>query len=161
MGDIEVRIPVELTAAMVIRAGVITDEARVLELAHELHAIIAKFVELRRAEKRRLAEHPKGPDGEDNPDAEPVVPEEARGPDALEIADFTLAAWRQALASTVGLTDDAPDCHEAGWISEELATITPLEDADDLFLRWIMIGDAVTGSKCAADIMAIQGKGVQ
>ena len=58
MNDIDVKIPIELTAAMIVRAGVIKDEARAGELAVELHDIVARCVELFRADKRRLCGSP-------------------------------------------------------------------------------------------------------
>jgi hypothetical protein len=90
MADITVTIPVELTQSMIIRAGVITDEARALELAVELHD--AECVKLFRAEKTRLVEHL-----DDGESGETVVLEDLREHNALEIADFTLAVWRSAL----------------------------------------------------------------
>jgi hypothetical protein len=137
--DIIVRIPPELTAAMIIRAGVIADEARALELATELHEIVPKLLALWLAEKRRLVELP------DDPDEEPTVLEQARKPNALEIADFTLAVWRQAVRNSKDDGPDSPDRAEAGWISEELACL----GADDLYLRWLMIGDIVTDGHVA------------
>jgi hypothetical protein len=124
MSDIQISIPVELTAAMIIRAGAIINETRALELATELHEIVAECVRLFRADK------------------------DGHTPDALQIADFTLACWRQALVSNAG-QDDTSDCHEAEWISVELAEICD----DDLFLRWMMIGDIVTGSDVANMMM--------
>jgi hypothetical protein len=112
---IQVSIPVELTAAMVIRAGVIKDEARARDLAVELHDVVAKCVELYWAQ---------------------------RAPNALEIADFTLAVWQWALVSNSSPSDGS----QAGWISETLAALTLNVDDDDLYLRWLMIGDVVTGS---------------
>ena len=66
--DIEIKIPVELTAAMIIRAGVITDEARAKELAVELHDIVAESVKLYRADRRRTVKLP-----DDDPEQELVV----------------------------------------------------------------------------------------
>jgi hypothetical protein len=102
---------------MVIRGGVITSEARAEELARELHEIVAACVKLYRAN---------------------------HSPDALQLADFTLACWRQALVSTTGQTDTS-DCHEAMWVTDELVGISH----DDLYLRWLMIHDLVTGSDVA------------
>jgi hypothetical protein len=132
-------IPVELTAAMVMRAGVITNEKRARELAEELHEIVAACVELFRADKRRFVRLP------DDPEQEPTVLEDLRGPNALEIADFTLAAWRQALVLGDGNT---PDGAEAEWISVLLAGLCD----EDLYLRWLMIGDIVT-SRDVADLL--------
>jgi hypothetical protein len=129
--DIVVRIPVELTAAMIIRAGVIKNEARARELAIELHEIVAEAVKLYRAEKIRLVDLPCDPEGE------PTVLEERRPHNALEVADFTLACWRQALVSTGAMDEDSPDAAEGAWISETLAAITPLRDpAPDRRPRW-------------------------
>jgi hypothetical protein len=133
--NIVVTIPVELTRAMIISAGVITDEARALELATELHDVVAEVMKLYRARKRRLVEYS---DPECEP-TEPVVLEEARYPNALEIADFTLAVWRQALGRP------GQDEAEAEWISVELAALVD----DDLYLRWLMLGDVITGSDVA------------
>jgi hypothetical protein len=120
---IVVSIPTELTAAMIIRAGVIKSEARAENLAHELHEIVAGFRELYLAERSELS--------------------------PLEIADFTLAVWRQALVNSRG-DDDTADAHEAGWISETLAA---LDDGGDLYLRWLTIGDVVTGGDVATMMM--------
>jgi hypothetical protein len=140
--NIEISIPLELTAAMVIRAGIIKNEARALELATELHEIVARCVELFRVDKRRLVELP----DDDDPDGEPVELESLREPNALEVADFTLAVWRQALTSNCD--DDSSDAHEAEWISDRLAGLNG-DGADDLYFRWLMIGDIVTGSDVA------------
>jgi hypothetical protein len=143
---ITVTIPVELTRSMIIRAGVIGDEARALELAIELHEVVARCVELYRADKTRLVEFPN-----EDFNAEPVELEPLREHNALEIADFTLAVWRQALVSPCE-ENDSPDAHEAAWISELLAGLCCDKD-DDLYLRWLMIGDAVTGSDVADMLM--------
>jgi hypothetical protein len=89
-----------------------------------------------RAQERRLVEHPEDLDGEI------TVLKEARLPNALEIADFQLATWLVALGGSTGL-DNPSDTHigEAGWIATELAGLCD----DDLFDRWMMIGDIVTG----------------
>jgi hypothetical protein len=146
---ITVTIPVELTAAMIIRGGVVTDEALALSLAEELHDVVAKYVKLRLADKRRLVEYPKGRDGEDDPEAGPIELEPSRGPNALEIADFTLAAWRQAMTGFQVTTGRqvSPDGEEGRWISEELAALS-LGD-DSLWLRWCSVCDSVTGSELA------------
>jgi hypothetical protein len=138
MGDITVTIPAELTQAMVIRRGVIKDERRALELALELHEVIAACVKLYRADKRRLVKLP----DDDDPNEEPTVLEDLREPNALEVADFTLAVWRQALVSG---RSDAADGEEAAWISETLATLCD----EDLYLRWIKLADVVCGSDVA------------
>jgi hypothetical protein len=138
--DITVTIPVELTAAMIIRAGKIGDEARALVIAKELHEIVARCVELFRAERPDIVER-----ADDDP-GKFVTVEKAHERTALEIADFTLACWRQALVSTANQGDDTPDAHEAAWISVYLAGLLD----DDLFLRWIMLADVVTGSDCAS-----------
>jgi hypothetical protein len=145
MSDISITIPVELTQSMIIRAGRIADEKRALALAHELHDVVLKCVQLFRARKRRLVEHPKGPDGEDDPDAEPIELEEAREPNPLELADFTLACWRQALVGGEVSSDDG----EGRWIAEELASLLPVGDPDQLFVRWEIVCDLVTGSDLA------------
>jgi hypothetical protein len=140
MTTINITISVELTQLRIIRAGVITDEARALELARELHEIIAQCVELYRAEKIRPVKFL-----DDDPDAEPVELEPLRPTNALEIADFTLALWRCALTSDDG--------DEACWANETLSGITPLNDDKELYLRWMMISDIVTG----ADIGSLFG----
>jgi hypothetical protein len=76
---IVVAIPVELTQAMIIRRGKVEDEKRARELAHELHDVVARVMELFRAQERRLVEHPEDPDGEI------TVLEEARLPNALVV----------------------------------------------------------------------------
>jgi hypothetical protein len=43
MSDMELKFPLALTAARIIRAGVIEDEAVALKLAHELHDIVATY----------------------------------------------------------------------------------------------------------------------
>jgi hypothetical protein len=130
MADIEVKIPVELTQSMIIRCGLITDETRARALAEELHEVVLAFTKLRLADKRRLVELPSDEDLEQDPDAEPVELESLRGPNALEIADFVLATWRQAMIGG----DVNPDGEEGAWISEELAALT-LGD-DRLWPRW-------------------------
>jgi hypothetical protein len=147
--DIKVSIPAELTAAMIIRAGVIKDEARALEIAHELHAVVAQCVKLRLAEKRSLVELPSDEELERDPEAEPVELEPARGPNALEIADFTLACWKQAMVGyqiTTG-RQVTPDGEEGAWISEELAALTL--GHDPLYRRWCAVCNAITGSDLA------------
>jgi hypothetical protein len=139
MSDINICIPVELTAAMILRAGVVKDEARALALANELHDVVNKFTKLRLAEKRSVVEHPEDAVG----DAEPVEIEPPRGPNAREIAGFTLAAWRNAM--TGGPTE--PDEGEAQWISEELAALSIGDD--NLYLRWLNVCDNATGSDLA------------
>jgi hypothetical protein len=138
MSDITVTIPVELTQAMIMRGGVVEDEARAHELAIELHEVVAELVKLYRAEKTRVVEIP---EGEDDP-AKFVELEPSRTPNALEIADFTLAVWQQALPS-----DDEQD----EWISVKLAALCDKDE--DLFLRWTTIGDVVTGSDLASILM--------
>jgi hypothetical protein len=118
MADITVTIPVELTQAMIIRSGVIKDEARALELAIELHDVVAACVKLFLAKSK---------------------------PSPLELADFALAVWRQALVSQDGTSDG----EEGAWTSEILGSICD----DDLYLRWIMLGDVVTGSDVATILM--------
>jgi hypothetical protein len=138
MADISVTIPIELTQAMVIRGGVIRNEARALEFANELHEIVAELVKPYRASKTRLVKL-----DDNDPDAEPTVLEELREPNALELADFTLAVWRQAL---VDGRSDTPDSEEAAWISVKLTAICD----DDLYWRWIRLGDVITGSDVAS-----------
>jgi hypothetical protein len=75
---------------------------------------------------------------------------ETYGLSPLSVADLTLAVWRQALVSG---QDDTPDGDEAEWISENLAGFGD----HDLFLRWLMIGDVVTGSGAAATMMMMEG----
>jgi hypothetical protein len=118
--DIVVRIPPELTAAMIIRAGVITNETRALELATELHEVVSQCVALWISSERK--------------------------PGPLEIADFSLAVWRQAIRNGRGDAPDGPDQAEAAWISETLAELCD----NDSFLRWLMLGDVITGRDAAS-----------
>jgi hypothetical protein len=136
--DIVVRIPVELTRSMIIRAGVIADEARALELATEVHEVVAACAALYAASEFRVIE-----------DLDEVFLPECdkrpkRKPNALETADFTLAVWRQTLVNSSGQNDDTPDAAEAEWISELLAGLCD----HDLYLRWIRLGDVIT--ECSA-----------
>jgi hypothetical protein len=134
MTNIEISIPVELTAAMVIRAGIITSEAHAAELAAELHDLIPEIVAAWAAHQGRFG-HP---------------------PTPLEIADFQLACWRQALVNASGLDGDSPDSAEAEWISVEIAALTA-DDGGDLFLRWLVLGDIVTGSDVSDIIRGAEG----
>jgi hypothetical protein len=119
---------------------VITSERRAAELAREqLHEITPKLLALRLAEKRCLVELP------DDPDEAPNVLEEDHKPDALEIADFTLAVWRQALVWNKHL--DNLDAAEAEWVSVELASLASDPEGDKLYLRWLKVSDAVTGQR--------------
>jgi hypothetical protein len=70
MSDITISISTELTRLMILRCCSIKDRTRALELAIELHDIIAKCVELFRAKRK---------------------------PGAVAIADFALAVWQQTL----------------------------------------------------------------
>jgi hypothetical protein len=143
MSNINVSIPAELTQSMIIRGCKIADETLALELALELHDVIGKVTALRLADRRTLVEHPKGPDGKDDPNAEPIVLEPERGPNALEVADFQLAAWLVAL----GIGRDG----DGAWVSEELAGLTPIDDPDQLFERWMAVADAIEGADDGAD----------
>jgi hypothetical protein len=157
---IQISIPIELTAAMVIRAEVIKDEARAKELAIELHEIVAKATELYSARVTKLVATP-----EDHDDNKPliladksqidelVVLEEEHRTTPLELADFQLACWRTALVSTDGLPEDASDCEEAKWISEVLAGLVEAGD-DSLYWRWRELGDIITGSDLVASFEA-------
>jgi hypothetical protein len=136
MSEIVVRIPVELTQAMILRGGVIKDEARALELAVELHETVAEVMNLHRADRPRLVEFPNG-----DYNAEPVVLEERHEPTALEIAEFTLESWRRALP----FNEEEED---GGWISVELAGLC----GDDLYRRWLTIGDHAIGSDVASTL---------
>jgi hypothetical protein len=70
----------------------------------------------------------------------------------LEVADFSLAIWRSALVNSQG---DTRDGDEAAWASETLAAICD----EDLFLRWILVGDVVTGSDVGEMAMSMEGGG--
>jgi hypothetical protein len=111
---IVLEIPLELTAAMVVQAGVVKDETRPRDLASELHEIVAGF-------RRLFAADPHVSAGE------------------LILADLVLATWRQAL---VVAQSDTPDSDEAEWISVHLAFMGD----DNLYLRWLAVCVAVTGS---------------
>jgi hypothetical protein len=120
MSDIIISIPVELTCATILRGGVVEDSSRALELAEQLHEVVAACAE------RYIAE---------------------RKPDALELADFLLAVWRQSLVWAQ--QRDTPDGEEAMWISELLESLFHDDDANEVYLRWLQVGDLVTGSDVA------------
>jgi hypothetical protein len=150
MPDILVSIPVELTQSMIIRAGVIDDEARALELATELHEVVAEVTKLYRVYKSRIVKFRDDDelaklDPSHAPDDELVVLEEARVPNALEVADFVLAVWRQALGKCS--TDD--DVDEGEWISVLLAALCD----EDLYLRWSTLCEVITGSDIGTSLL--------
>jgi hypothetical protein len=151
LSNINVSIPVELTQSMIIRRGVVADEARALELAVESHDIIAKATEIYRAKIITVVDHPVGPDGKEIPDAEPIVVEGPRPMDADEIADFQLAAWRVAVGGGAeGNPENADGWHDDGrWVSMEFASLAPVDDPEEIMLRWTVITDVITGSNVA------------
>jgi hypothetical protein len=104
------------------------------ELAIELHDIVAECVKLYRADKRRLVEYP-----DDDPEREPIVLEALREPNALELADFRLAVWRQALRDGAGDDPNGLDYSEGAWISEVLVGLCD----EDLFMRRLTVCDFI------------------
>jgi hypothetical protein len=112
-------------------------------MSWHLHDIVAKAAAHYGAERRTY----QGSDGT-------VL--ETRKPNALEMADFTLTAWRQALV-VAGPDPDTRDYEEGAWISGVLAG----PGDDDLFVRWLKICDVATGSEVAADFMEVMRAGAQ
>jgi hypothetical protein len=106
--QITISIPVELSAACVIRAGHVKDEAVALQIARELHDVVAAYVRMFRNEPpHALVRLP------DDPEGEPIEVEPARKHNALEIADFALALWRHTFISHS--LPDSPDYNEGCW----------------------------------------------
>jgi hypothetical protein len=143
--DLVITIPIELTQSLIIRRSAVVfgeenalGAIEALKLAIELHQVIGEFVKLRLADQRRLTEC------SGYPDEAPFPLGEMRGPNALEVADFTLTAWLNILGGQVSPRDDE-------WIADELVGLVP----HDLYLRWLEIGDAVTGTNSAASYRAM------
>jgi hypothetical protein len=117
---------------------VIKDKNRAFELANELHDVV----------NRCVAAYAQIEEGEVKITGGKLERLSARRkPDAVELADFALACWRQAIVSAPHA--DSLDAEEGHWISQKLAAIVD----EDLFLRWTMLLDAITGSDLAKSIL--------
>jgi hypothetical protein len=149
MDNINVSIPVELTQSMIVRRGVVESEALALELAHELHDVIARATKLFLAETITVVRRPVGPDGKEVLDDEPVMIDGPRAPTELEVADFVLALWRVAVDNGADGNPSADTC-DAAWVSEKLAALSLNDDPDEMvFENWYRIGSVVTGESDA------------
>jgi hypothetical protein len=147
--DITLTIPVELTRSLIIRRSAAVygedgafDDLEAMKLAIRLHNVVAEYAKIRLAEKRQLVEH-----DENDPDEPPFPLEEPRGPNALEIADFTMTLYLNTIGGELSPRDGE-------WISVELVGLGG-KDNDDLYLEWLRLCDAITGSDCADSYEAL------